>query len=156
MISRDNVINLKDKRLKCLLYNIAKRKFVPVRCTQRVTVLCIYSAGHGEPIQTSTISSSVGPAQSACAGVPPPGKPTRLLNHKNELLMCAIKFPAFNTSFEWGSDLDGNLPSPITYQVFCNGVCNDMTISIIDLANFLDGILTSLDGEHLNCKLIHT
>ena len=64
------LINLKDRRLKCLLYDIPRQKFIPTRCSYRATVLCVYDIAATGASSATTTAANLGP----CAGVGPLGK----------------------------------------------------------------------------------
>ena len=77
-IPNEMLINLKDKRLKCLLYNIPRGKFIPARCGYRASVLCVYDANGNAASSAMTTPPDSGP----CAGVGPLGKLSLKANYK--------------------------------------------------------------------------
>ena len=72
-IPNDMLIDLKDKRLKCLRYDITRGMFIPTRCSYRTTELCVYKA-EGNLTSVSSLASTTVPNMGPCEGVPTPGK----------------------------------------------------------------------------------
>ena len=49
-VPSDQIIDIRDERLRCLMYSINREKYIPVSCEKKVTALCVYAVNSPDVI----------------------------------------------------------------------------------------------------------